>query len=329
MSSPRVRLVAGGYSDAPAGKRALGAFREALNRCGLIDGHDYTLEFVFAEGRVDAFDDLMLRDTEDVAVLVPLDSRALVPVNRPGTAGEGPLVVTTFTSEPVLRGIAHTVDEPGGKINGLTVPTNALTWTRFQLLSEAVPHAKRVGVLRFLGQRGAIGDEVRRRELGAALEAARAFGMEIVADLGIKGNPATGDHLQEINQVFGRIEREDIDALIVLQIPTLNHNLFMLEHRVKSLKVPSMFSYKEFAESGALMAYGPDGMTMVRQAASYVARILRCPPAERREMVKRMPLEEPRRYHLALNLGTARRLGMEPSWGLINLAASADLLMES
>jgi putative tryptophan/tyrosine transport system substrate-binding protein len=199
-------------------------------------------------------------------------------------------IVMRGGSDPVGAGLVANLARPGGNITGVTSSNVELSGKRLELLRETVPRISRVAVLSHAGSTtGALS----LKELEAA---GQSFGIHLHI-LGVRG---PGD----FDAVLTPAIRERADALIVLTSPLFSTVGKRMADFVTKNRLPGISPYRDFAETGGLMAYGPDIPELSRRAASFVDKILKgAKPAE-------LPVEQPTKLELVINMKTAGSLGL-------------------
>ena len=270
----------------PAGQ----AFLDGLRESGFIEGKNIIIERRFSEGRTDRYAEL-------VAELVRLNVDVLVTSSDPATQAAKrattkiPIVMMNV-SDPVGQGIVASLAHPGGNITGVIQDDSAeITAKRMQLLKDAVPRASRVGVLMDPDFPHA------QAEWKRVESAARS--------LNVKLRQLVVRRENEFEAAFASIARESPDVLLVTTSP-LN---FSYRRRIIELatdnRLATMSPFREYPEAGGLMSYGNVRVDRFRSAAIYVGKILKgAKPAD-------LPVEQPTKYELVINLKTARSLNLE------------------
>ena len=199
-----------------------------------------------------------------------------------------PIVGVDLESDPVASGFVESLRRPGGNITGIFLDLPELSGKQLQFLKDTVPGLARVAVLWELD----IGDA----QLRATEEAARMTGLTLSA-LGIR-------RAEEIRPALDRAARGRAQALLVLTSPLVFNNRRQIVELTQKYRLPTISPFGSFAAGGALMAYGPSQPEMYRRAASYADKILRgAKPGE-------LPVERPSKFALAINLQTAKALGL-------------------
>jgi putative tryptophan/tyrosine transport system substrate-binding protein len=286
-------------SAAAGGGYILDAFRQGLHDLGYVEGETITLEVRWAEGLADRLPDL-------IADLLRLKVDALVVSAAAGAlaakqAGLTTPVVFAAVTDPVGRGLIDTLARPGGHLTGTALALGegfAGKWV--ELLKEAVPQVARVAVLRNPTHPVA---EAFLRETQAAGQA-----------LGVKLRLFEARDHRELEHALVRMEQDDVEALLVTPDPLFGFHRRRLVEFAARHRWPAMFYNREFVEAGGLMAYGPNFPVSFRRAAYYVDRILKgSKPAD-------LPVEQPTKFELVVNLKTAKALGITMPPSLLLLA---------
>jgi putative ABC transport system substrate-binding protein len=205
--------------------------------------------------------------------------------------------------DPVGDGLVASLARPGGNITGLTFLGPELATKRLDLLKQAIPSASRVAVL---WHPGAFGERTTTDMLKATDAAARTLAVELQL-IDVRGT-------DEFDRAFSEMTRKRADAFIQLA----STMLFAERRRIVDLatkhRLPAMFSAREFVELGGLMAYGASINDLIRRSATYVDKILKgATPAD-------LPVEQPTKFELVINLKTGRELGLAISRDFLLLA---------
>jgi putative ABC transport system substrate-binding protein len=266
------------------------AFRQGLRELGYVEGQNLVIEYRYAEGRDDRLADLaaeLVRLKVDVIVAVAgaAATRAVQHATRTIP------IVMAGGIDPVGDGLVASLARPGGNTTGFSNLTVELPGKRLEILKEAVPQSARIAVL---ANPATAGYESAMNNLTVA---ARALGLHLhVVEL---------RRADELDATFAAMTRAGADALLVVGEPLL---LDSLRGRTVDLaathRLPTMYSQKSSVEAGGLMSYGPSLPDMHRRAATYVDKILKgAKPAD-------LPVEQPSKFELVLNLKTAKALGI-------------------
>lgn len=287
---PRVAIVDPNISISEfADNRYTKAFARGLRERGLEEGRNIIVMRISAEGRYDRFPQLMqdlVAGSVDVIVTIGPGVGAAMRATRTIP------IVAVGTDGLVESGAVASLGRPGGNVTGLTGETGGveLGTKRLQLLREAAPRASRVA---FLGYGPTSADPSQ----GPLFESAgRTLGQTIV-----------WAHLrttQDLKPAFATIEKERADALYVEGVPVSYRHVRDIVNFAAKLNLPSIYEFRDGPEQGGLMSYGADLADLFRRAAGFVDRILKgAKPGD-------LPVEQPTRFELVLNRGSAKTLGI-------------------
>jgi len=284
----RVGYLATGSSS--SSRYVIEAFREGLRERGWVEGQNIVIDYRFAEGRYDRLPDLaaeLVRLKVDVIVAAPSPPAAAAK-NATGTI---PIVMIGAGADPVGQGLVASLARPGGNVTGLSYSVGQeIFGKQLALLTEAVPKIRRVAVLwnpAISGQAPAIEDvKVAARALGVQLQVLEARGPD------------------DFDRAFAAMAKERVGALLVLVDSMFSFHGTRLAGLAAKNRLPAAYTNRLLVEVGGLMSYGPSFSDLWRRAAGYVDRILKgAKPAD-------LPVEQPTRYELVLNLKTAKALGL-------------------
>ena len=283
---PRVAYLAAGTASSQASQ--LEEFRQGLRELRYIEGKNIIIEQRYAEGKLDRLPALA---TELVGLKVDVIVTAGPTAPRPAKEATTKIpIVMAFDSDPVGSGFVASLAHPGGNITGLSSVSAELNGKRLELLKETVPRLSRVAVLGTSTNPGNA-QALKETELTAG-----AFGVKIqyldVTDT------------KDIETAFRVARKERADALLVLNSPVFpSHRIRMAELAAKN-RLPTIFFSPGFVDGGGLMSYGVSTADLFRRAATYVDKILRgANPAD-------LPLEQPTKFELVINLKTAKQIGL-------------------
>ena len=262
------------------------ALQDRLRELGYIEGRNVVFVQRYADGRMERLPDLaaeLVRLRVDVIVT---GTNLHVAAVRHAT--ETIPIVTVFAADPVGAGFVASLARPGGNVTGLTADASPDLWGKYlSLLTEVVPRLSRVGVLgQVASQVGFAELEAVSQNLGVALE---------VADL---------RRPEDIDRAFATMISQRVEALLVVVGPLT----YLLREEIADAalkhQLPAMTNARQYTQAGLLMSYGPDVEDLYRQAATYVDKILRgASPAD-------LPVEQPTKFELVINLKTAKALGL-------------------
>jgi putative ABC transport system substrate-binding protein len=285
---PRIGLLFPTSLSDPRTPRFLEAFRQGLRELGYAEGQNIAMESRFAEGKWDQLPSL-------AAELVRLKVDIIVTYTTPATqaakqaTGTIPIVVAAVI-DPVAAGLVASLAHPGGNITGLSQMVPELVGKQLEVLKEVAPKISRVALL---GNPANAGNAPQVRH---AQNAARALGMRL------QSLEARGP--SEIESAFAAMTTERAGAVIVLIDSTLIDHRTRIADLAARRRLPMVSGTIETAEAGGLIAYGPSVRDMFRRAAAHVDKILKgAKPAD-------LPIEQPTKFDLVINLRTARALGL-------------------
>lgn len=265
------------------------AFRQALRDLGYVEGENIAIEVRWAEGSAERFPHL-------ISELVPLKIDVIVVGGAIGAlaaknAGITTPVVFAAVTDPLGYGLIGSLARPGGNITGVALAVGeGFSGKWVELLKEAVPKVTRTAVLRNPTHPLA---EVFQRETQAASTA-----------LGLGLDFFEARDANQVGSALSRVEKERAGALIVTPAPLFTGQRSVIVGFVAQRHLPSMFFAKEFVDAGGLMSYGPSFPDSYRRAAFYVEKILKgSKPAD-------LPVEQPTKFEFAINLKTAKQIGL-------------------
>ena len=266
----------------------LEAFRQGLRELGYVEGQDITFEVRNAEGYGQRLAALAHHLVElKVDVILALNTPSVQAAKK--ASATIPIVMTRI-ADPIKSGLVSSLSRPGGNITGLSFRVDELSGKRLALLKEAFPSVSRVAVLWYEPNPGS------DIAVAAIKAASRELGLQLLL-LPVHGRG-------ELIEAFQVATRGRIEALIVIE------DVVATQYRVEILNLAAAHSlavvsqYRAFAEAGALLAYGPSTSAMYRRAAYYVDRILKGANAGD------LPVEQPTKFDLVINLKTAKALGL-------------------
>ena len=264
------------------------AFRYRLRELGYIEGQNLTFEYRTTGGPADRLPDLaaeLVRLNVDV-IVVPATQAALAAKQATSTI---PIVLTAGTN-PVETGLVKSLARPGGNLTGLSISGGEVAGKRLALLMEAIPKVSRVAVL--LDPTNPA-HAINWRETESAAE-----------KLHLRLQRVTAQAPEEIEAAFSAMVKFRAEALVVFTEPMLYAQRSRLADLAARNRLPTINMIKGHAEAGDLMAYGPDYRDLYRRVAEIVDKILKgAKPAD-------LPIEEPTKFELVINLKTAKALGL-------------------
>ena len=265
------------------------SFQRGLKDLGWVEGQNVAIEWRFAGGRAERLRELaaeLVRLQVDVII-----AASTLPAMAARNATTTIPIVTIAVGDPIELGLVASLARPGGNITGLTsVADPEISGKQLELLKKTVPRVSRVAVL---------SNPVTAstpRVLKALQVASPTLGVQL------QSFEARG--LGDIDSAYAAMVAQRAGALLVVgDVMFLTHRTRLVSLAAKS-RLPTMYTHREYVESGGLMAYGPDLRDIFRRAAVYVDRILKgAQPAE-------LPVEQPTKFELVVHLRTARALGL-------------------
>ena len=207
----------------------------------------------------------------------------------PPDASNVPIIGGFIGEEPIVAGFASSRAHPGGTITGIAMLAPELDAKRLLLLHEAVPNSRRIAALAVRVSRDA-------PNIAAVKEAADRAGVELL--------PFYAASRDDYPSVFAAMRSAGAEAVEIISAPELYTDAAMLAKLAAETRLPTMCEWAEMAQSGCLLGYGPDFAELERRVANYVARIFRgAAPGE-------LPIERPTHFQFAVNLKTAKALGL-------------------
>jgi putative tryptophan/tyrosine transport system substrate-binding protein len=277
------------------------AFVQRLRELGWIEGRTVAIEYRWAEGSTERFGEIaaeFVRLKVDVivtvggAVLAAREVTSVIPI------------VFAAANDPVGTGLVPSLARPGGNVTGLSSQAADIAGKRLELLREVIPGLRHLAIMSNAGYPAAV------LEMGEAESVARTVGLNVVR-LEIR-------RAQDIAPAFEALKGR-AEALYVTTDPIVNSNHVRITTLANLARLPMITTQREFVDAGSLMSYGPNYPNLFRRAADYVDKILRgAKPGD-------IPVEQPSKFDLVLNLTAARGLGLEIS---PNLLAIADEVIE-
>ena len=276
-----------GANTAAAQSEWTAAFGQRLRELGWIDGRTVSIEYRWAEGRSERF-------AEFAAEFVRLKVDIILTHNTPPVLAAKqatsviPIVFAT-AADPIGTGIVASLARPGGNVTGLSSQTPDLAGKQIELLREVVPGLRRLTIL------AQPDNSYVPLELHAIRAAARTVGLE-VAVFEIR-------RAEDIATAFEGLKGR-AQALYVLPDPLLFQHRLRINTLALGARLPTMHVLREYVEASGLVSYGPNWLDQWRRAADYIDKILRgAKPAD-------IPVEQPTRFDLIINLTTAKALGL-------------------
>jgi putative ABC transport system substrate-binding protein len=294
----RIGFLAPGSSSDLRIRRFFEAFRNSLGELGYVEGKNITIESRWAAGKYNRLAGLaaeLVRLKMDVIV-----TNAVPAIRAAKEATSTIPIVMASVVDPVATGLVASLARPGGNITGLSVMTPELVGKQLEMLKEVVPKASRVAVLWNPANLG------NAPQLKAAEVAART--------LGVRLQPLEARGPSEIDSAFAAMTKEGAGAVVVLVDVMFVDQRTRIANLAATHRLPAVYGTPEPVEAGGLMAYGPSFLYNYRRAAVYVDKILKgAQPAD-------LPIEQPMKFELVINLKTAKALGLTIPQSLLQRA---------
>jgi putative ABC transport system substrate-binding protein len=263
------------------------AFVQRLRELGWVEGRTIAIEYRWAEGRGEraaAFAAEFVGHKVDV--IVTSGTASIVAVKHATSVIP---IVFASAGDPVGTGLVGNLARPGGNVTGLSNETNDLGSKRLELMREVIPNLRRVAIL------ANVGNPAAALEMADVQATGRILGLD-VSTFEIRQS-------EDIVHAFEGI-KDHADALYVVFEPLVNTNRVRINTLALAARLPVISGFREYAAAGCLMSYGAHLPDLFRRAAEYVDKILRgAKPAD-------LPVEQPTKFHLVVNLTTAKALGL-------------------
>jgi putative ABC transport system substrate-binding protein len=273
-----------------------------LHELGWIEGRTVAIEYRWAEGRTDRFDEIAAEFVRrKVDVIVTSATAAIVAAKQATSVIP---IVFAAAGDPVGTGLVASLARPGGNVTGLSIQQTDVAAKRLELLREVVPGLRRLAIL------GNVDGPAVLLDMREVQTTARPLGLEVVTSEIRRG--------EDIAPAFETLKGR-ADALYVCIDPLVHTHRIRINTLALAARLPTMHGSREPVEAAGLMSYGPNHPDLWRRAGDYVDKILRgANPAD-------IPVEQPRKFDLVINLTTAKALDLEVPASLL---ARADEVIE-
>ena len=280
-----------GFLAAQSPRQALGflALRQRLQELGYIEGKNLRLEFRTSEEHLERLSELAVELVRlPVDVLVASGPEAALRAARNATTTI-PIVMLATDYDPTAPGYIAELRHPGGNITGVFYQQPEVAAKRLELLKVGLPQLRRVAVF---------WDVPSADQWRATVSAARELGVQV------QSVEVHEPHDYNFTNAFRAASQERAEAMLVLMSPVFLSQHDRIAAFAAEYQLPTMFGMREFAEAGGLMTHGANASNMARRAADYVDRILKGAKAAD------LPVEQPTKFELVINLKTAKTLGI-------------------
>ena len=274
-------------ADDPVAKARIAALQQGLQKFGWTDGRNLRIDYRWTTGGGDEL-------RKYAGELVALAPEVIIATGTPPVVAQQQatrtIPVFVLVSDPVAAGFVDSLARPGGNITGFTPFEYSTSAKWLELLKEIAPGVTRVAVKEEPNNPGAVG------QVAAIRSAAPTFGVEVSA--------FNGRDAGEIERAIAAFAKSPNGGLIVPAIPSANIHRDLLIALASRHRLPAVYGFRLHVTAGGLASYGPDQLDQYRQAAGYVDRILKG------EKPAGLPVQTPTKYDLAINLKTAKALGL-------------------
>ena len=291
-----------GSGTAAAQSEWTAAFVQRLRELGWSEGRNLTIEYRWAEGRSERFAEIAAEFVR-LKVDVIVTHNTLPPLAAKQATSVIPIVFAV-AADPLGSGFVASLARPGGNVTGLSLQQTDAGGKRLELLHEVVPELRRLAIMGNVGYRGSV------LEMSEVEDTAHTLGLAVIRS-----------EIRRAEDIAAAIEalKGHADALYVVGDPLTDANRIGINTLSLGARLPAMYIAKEYVETGGLISYGPNYADLFRRSADLVDKILRgAKPAD-------LPVEQPTKFDLAINLTTAKALGLTiPS----TLLARADEVIE-
>jgi putative ABC transport system substrate-binding protein len=259
-------------------------FQRYMKELGWEEGRNIRFQFLWAGGQSEQLP-VLARElvTRKVDLIITFGNPAVQAVQRMTTT----IPIVGMSDDMVGAGLAASMARPGGNTTGVSILGGELDIKRHELLHEFAPQARRIA---------ALADPSTFSSRPQLENASRAFSVELLI--------FTAQDLDEISRALDAMEAAGVEAVNVLASPILNAARAFIIDRLRRARLPSIFEWPETAEDGGLLGYGPRNLLVYRRVASLVDKVLRgTSPAD-------LPIEQPTKFELVVNLKTAQAIGL-------------------
>ena len=285
---PRIGYLNPGSASDPLRQRRLDAFRQGLRELGYVEGQNIAVEHRWAEGKYERYPTLaaeLVRSKVDVIVAQSGEATKAVQA-----ATRTIPIVMSMVMDPVGSGIVPSLARPGANVTGTSFMAPDLVGKQLELLKEVVPKVSRVALLRH-PTNPASANYLREAEAAART-------------LGVRLQILDARNAQEIDRAFAAMTRERAGALLIFPDAFFGTQRKQIAQFAAKSHLPAIHGGPGYAEAGGFMAYSPNPLDLERRAAAYVDKILKgAKPAD-------LPVEQPTKFELVINLKTAKALGV-------------------
>jgi ABC-type uncharacterized transport system substrate-binding protein len=283
---PRIGFLFATFASAQESR--VEAFKQGLRDLGYIEGRNITIEYRYAEGKLDRLPALA---AELVGLKVDVIVTGGPQATRPAKKATATIpIVMAFDSDPVGNGFVASLARPGGNVTGLSALSPEISGKQLELLKEIVPKLSRLAVLGNSAE-PANPQSLREIDLAAGTSGVQLQYLDVLGP-------------KDIETAFRAATKGRADALLALASPILNNQRTQIAELAVKSRLPAIYFRPEFVEDGGLMSYATSFIELSRRAAWYVDKILKgAKPAD-------LPVEQPTKFEFVINLKAAKQIGL-------------------
>jgi putative tryptophan/tyrosine transport system substrate-binding protein len=276
----------GGLSPATLDPRQIEQFKAGLVENGLIEGQNITVDYLWGEGSIERIQhlaaELTRRDLDVIVTAGPQPLRALL------ATGTKTPIVFAILNDPIADGFVQSLARPSGNVTGLSMVGSDIETKRVEVLKDAVPAVTKLMILH-----------------DPTMGATALMDVKAVAkSLGLQFIVSEADDPAKFAEIFADAKAQKVDGVTAMASPLLNFQRKRLIELAAQHRLPSIWEASAYVRDGGLLSYGPSFPDMYRRSAGYVAKILGG------QRPSDLPVEQPVKFELAVNLKTARTLGL-------------------
>ena len=262
------------------------AFVQRLHELGWTEGRTVAIEYRWAEGRTERFADIAAEFVQMNVNAIVTAANGVLPAKQASSVIP---IVFVVANDPVGTGMVASLARPGGNVTGLSIQSSDLAGKRLELLREVISGLRRLAILTNVDYAGAV------LETGEVQEAARTLGLEVIT-LEIR-------KAEDIGPAFDAV-KDRAQALYLPSDAIVFKNRIRISSLAQRAGLPMITVFRDYVAAGSLMSYGPNYPNLFRRAADYIDKILRgAKPSD-------IPVEQPTKFDLVINLTTAKSLGL-------------------
>jgi len=265
------------------------AFAQRLSELGWTAGRNIKIEYRWAAGDIRQMTEFATEFVQEKVDVIVTSAYGVVAAKQ--ATSTIPIVFAAY-GDAVSNGVVGSLARPGGNVTGLSIQPRELSSKRLELLRDIIPNVRRLAALVNTNYSGVAQEVIGIRTASAALN--------------IEANILEIQTADDIEAAFATLTGQT-DALYVYSEPLTNSNRHQIIRAAAAAKIPTIFGFREFVDAGGLISYGPDFTDLFKRAAEYADKILRgAPPAD-------MPVQQPVKFDLIINLKAAKALGLKIS----------------